>query len=83
MVLWTVKHGGHLLLHQGGERHAGQDVAGRHRARHEPGVSRDTFVFLLRRVPHIDIKCLNTPPEYSAVHRNKDKQDRQNQRVVN
>ena len=38
----TLKHGGHLLLHPGGERHAGQDVAGRHRARHEPGVSQDT-----------------------------------------
>ena len=36
------KHGGHLLLYPGGERDAGQDVAGRHRARHEPGVSRDT-----------------------------------------
>ena len=33
-------HGGHLPLDQGGEHHPGPDVAGRHRTRHEPGVSR-------------------------------------------
>ena len=48
-----IKHGGHLLLYPGGERHAGQDVAGRHRARHEPGVSRDTSLTTLQSATEI------------------------------